>query len=199
MIEVEGRQVYNPAWAWALELRRDAWQKPDEVLRALALPETARVADLGAGGGYFTERFSRALPRGHVFASDVQDGMLELLEERVRERNLTNVTVVRGAFDDPGLPRACCDLIFLSSVYKEILERVAYMRRVRPLLRPGGRVAILEFRPGVSGPGPPEAIRLSPDAIVDELARAGFALVESHEFLPRESFLIFELAAGPSP
>lgn len=192
MIEVEGRQVYNPAWAWALEVRRDVWQQPDDVLAALALPETAVIADVGAGGGYFTERFARALPSGHVFASDVQDGMIERLVKRVRERELGNVTVVRGDFDDPRLPPACCDLVFFSSVYKEILGRVAYMQRVRPLLRPGGRVAILEFRPGVRNPGPPEEMRLSPEAIIDELDRAGFALVERFEFLERESFLVFE-------
>jgi ubiquinone/menaquinone biosynthesis C-methylase UbiE len=196
MIEVEGRQVYNPAWAWALEVRRDGWQQPDEVLAALALPETAVIADVGAGGGYFTERFARALPSGHVFASDVQDGMIERLTTRVHERELSNVTVVRGDFDDPGLPSECCDLVFFSSVYKEILGRVAYMQRVRPLLRPGGRVAILEFLPGALS-GPPQAMRLSPEAIIDELDQAGFALVERHDFLERESFLVFAADTDP--
>ncbi len=191
MIEREGRLVYNPAWAWALEIGREAWQKPQEVLSALALPEDAVVADIGAGGGYFTERLSRALPSGHVFATDVQDSMIERLNDRVRDHELANVTVVRAGFDDPGLAEGCCDLVFLSSVYKEIEGRVAYMRRVRPLLRPGGRVAILEFRPGVPGAGPPQAVRLAPEAIVAELGEAGFVLLESHDFLPRESFLVF--------
>lgn len=198
MIEREGRRVFNPAWAWALEFGRDDWQKPEEVLCALALPEDAVVADIGAGGGYFTERLSRALPSGHVFATDAQDGMIERLNDRVRDRGLANVTVVRAAFDDPGLPEGCCDLVFLSSVYKEIEGRVAYMRRVQPLLRPGGRVAILEFRPGAPGAGPPEAMRLAPDAIVAELGEAGFVLVESHDFLPRESFLVFARDPGAS-
>jgi ubiquinone/menaquinone biosynthesis C-methylase UbiE len=145
MIVREGRRVFNPAWAGALEWGRDDWQNPEAVLRALALPEDAVVADIGAGGGYFTERLSRAIPSGHVFASDVQDGMIERLNERVRDSGLANVTVVHARFDDPGLPDECCDLVFLSSVYKEIEGRVAYLRRVRPLLRPGGRVAILEF------------------------------------------------------
>jgi ubiquinone/menaquinone biosynthesis C-methylase UbiE len=196
MIEVEGRRVYNPAWAWALEVGRDGWQQPDAVLSALALPESAVVADIGAGGGYFTERFARALPTGRVFATDVQDGMIERLDERVRRRGLANVEVVRAGFDDPGLPERCCDLVFLSSVYKEIQERVAYMGRVRRLLRPGGRVAILEFRPGAPGAGPPEAMRLAPETIIAELARAGFVLAESHDFLPRESFLVFAVDSG---
>ncbi|MEN8160207.1 MAG: class I SAM-dependent methyltransferase [Myxococcota bacterium] len=191
MIEVEGRRVFNPRWAWALEVGRDDWQQPEAVLRALALPEAAVVADIGAGGGYFTERFSRALPAGRVFSTDVQEGMIERLEERVRARGLTNVEVVRAGFDDPGLPERCCDLVFLSSVYKEIDGRVAYMRRVRSLLRPGGRVAVLEFRPEAPGRGPPEAVRLAPAPIVAELEAAGFVLVERHEFLARESFLVF--------
>jgi predicted methyltransferase len=196
MIEVEGRRVYNPRWAWALDVGRDRWQQPEAVLTALALPENAVVADIGAGGGYFTERFSRALPAGRVLATEVQDGMIERLEKRVRDRHLTNVDVVRASFDAPGLPEGCCDLVFFSSVYKEILGRVAYMRRVRPLLRPGGRVAVLEFRPGAPGGGPPEAMRLAPETIIAELEAAGFALVERHDFLPRESFLLFAPAEG---
>jgi ubiquinone/menaquinone biosynthesis C-methylase UbiE len=196
MIVRDGHRVFNPAWAWALEFDREDWQKPDDVLRALALPKDAVVADIGAGGGYFTERLSRALPAGHVFATDVQAEMIERLNDRVCDRGLANVTVVQAPFDDPGLPGGCCDLVFFSSVYKEIEARVAYMHRVRSLLRPGGRVAIIEFRPGAPGAGPPESIRLAPEAIVAELGEAGFVLVESHGFLARESFLVFAFAPG---
>ena len=196
MIEREGRLLYNPRWAWALDWSREGWQKPEQVLDALALSQDAIVADIGAGSGYFSERLALRLPGGHVFATDVQEGMLERLADRVRDRELDNVTVVRGSFDDPGLPDGCCDLVFFSSVYKEIQGRVAYMRRVQHLLRPNGRVAILEFRPGVAGAGPPQEIRLAPEAIVSELAEAGFALVESHEFLPRVSFLVFSADSG---
>jgi ubiquinone/menaquinone biosynthesis C-methylase UbiE len=194
MIVRDGHRVFNPAWAWALEFDREDWQKPDDVLRALALPKDAVVADIGAGGGYFTERLSRALPAGHVFATDVQAEMIERLNDRVCDRGLANVTVVQAPFDDPGLPGGCCDLVFFSSVYKEIDERIAYMRKVRKLLRSGGRVAILEFRPEAPGAGPPAAVRLVPKQVISELAQAGFVLLETHDFLPREYFLVFGAA-----
>jgi len=192
MIEREGHRVFNPNYARFLEMEaRDAWQLPEQVVEALALPQDAVVADIGAGGGYFTERFARRLLAGRVYATDAQAEMIERLDERVRERALDNVTVVHGGFDDPRLPEACCDLVFLSSVYKEIDARVAYMRKVRRLLRPGGRVAILEFRPGARGFGPPKQERMAAEQIGAELAEAGFVLVESHDFLPREWFLVF--------
>lgn len=195
MVEREGHRVYNPNYLSFLDMApRDAWQLPEEVLEALALPPDAVIADIGAGGGYFTERFAGRLPAGRVYATDVQDEMIERLGERVREHALDNVTVVRGGFDDPGLPEPCCDLVFFSSVYKEIDGRVAYMRKVRRLLRPGGQVAILEFRPGAPWAGPPADVRMAAEEIAAELAEAGFVLVESHDFLPREWFLVFAAA-----
>jgi len=192
MVERGGRRVFNPALAFLLDARaRDGWQRPDEVVQALELAPDAVVADVGAGSGYFSERFSRLLPTGHVYASDVQDEMLARLDARVTKRELANVTVVRAGFDDPGLPERCCDLVFFSSVYKEILDRVGYMTRVRRLLRPGGRVAILEFRPDAPGAGPPREIRLTPGRIEAELVAAGFELLQSHDFVAPESFQIF--------
>ncbi|MCZ6713862.1 MAG: class I SAM-dependent methyltransferase [Deltaproteobacteria bacterium] len=193
MPERDGHRIFNPAYLPFLESSsRDEWQLPDRVIETLSFPQDAVVADIGAGGGYFTERFSKRLEgTGHVFATDVQDEMIQALRERVRTRGLDNVTVVRASFDDPMLPDACCDLVFFSSVYKEIDGRIDYMGRVQRALRPGGRVAILEFRPEARGSGPPVDARLDPDQIVGELAAAGFVLVERHDFLPRQSFLIF--------
>jgi predicted methyltransferase len=197
MHEVEGRRVFNPFYRAFLDAaERDVWQKPDEVVAALQLWPGAVVADVGAGTGYFTERFSRVVgPTGRVYATDVQDEMLEALEQRVAERGLANVVVVRAGFDDPALPAGCCDLVFLANVYKEIDGRVAWARRLLPALRPGGRVAIVEYRPSAPGRGPPEEVRLSEAQVMEELAAAGFALAEHHDFLPRQFFLVFAPAA----
>jgi protein-L-isoaspartate O-methyltransferase len=121
-IDHQGHRIFNPNYLFYLETeRRDKWQKPAEVLKALEISNTAVVADIGAGGGYFTEKFSKYLDlSGHVYATDVQDVMIEKLKERVAKRQLNNVEVIRGEFDDPMLPEASCDLVFFSSVYKEI-------------------------------------------------------------------------------
>jgi len=200
MVERDGHRVFNPAYLPFLDSsRRDAWQQPEAVLDALAIPEGAVVADIGAGSGYFTERLAtRVGSAGLVYATDVQDEMIEALERRVAERGLANVRVVRAAYDDPTLPEACCDLVFFSSVYKEIDGRVDYMKKVAPLLRPGARVAILEFRPDAAGFGPPGRDRLAAQEVAEELGAAGYALAATHDFLPREYLLVFR-RAEPAP
>ena len=201
MREREGHRIFNPFYRVFLDAPdRERWQQPDQVIEALALPPGAAVADVGAGTGYFTERLSRAVgPGGRVFATDVQPEMIRALEERVVEQDLRNVSVVRAGFDDPSLPPGCCDLVFLANVYKEIDDRVAYLRRVAPALRPGGRVAIVDFRPDAEGLGPPREVRLSEDVVRGEMAGAGFAQIARFDFLPRQYFLVFGPAPEPSP
>jgi ubiquinone/menaquinone biosynthesis C-methylase UbiE len=130
----------------------------------------------------------------------VQDVMIRKLTKRTEQRGLANVTVIHGGFDDPKLPDGSCDLVFFSSVYKEINEsdRAPYLERVRRALKPGGRVAILEYRPDANAPGPPKEYRLPEEQVVTELAAAGFRLVERFDFLPREYFLVFAPAQEPA-
>jgi ubiquinone/menaquinone biosynthesis C-methylase UbiE len=196
MRDYDGHRVFNPIYLFYLESEeRAAWQKPDEVIQALALPPGACVADIGAGGGYFTERFSRVVgDSGRVFATDVQPVLLRKLEKRVAKQSLTNVTVIHAAFDDPTLPERSCDLAFLSSVYKEIDGRVEYMQRLRRALKAGGRVAVLEYRPGADARGPQKKDRLAESQVLQEMAAAGYRLTERFDFLPREYFLVFQVA-----
>jgi ubiquinone/menaquinone biosynthesis C-methylase UbiE len=193
MVERDGHRVFNPFYTGILEARdRDEWQQSDRVMDALGLGEGSIVADVGAASGWFSERFSgRVGATGRVYATDVQDVMIERLRERVSKRGLHNVEVVHAAFDDPTLPDACCDVIFFASVYKEIDERIPYMRKVAQALRADGRLAILEYRPDARGQGPPRDMRLDPGVVIDELRRAGFALVARHEFIDRQFFLVF--------
>jgi len=193
MRNYEGHTVFNPLYLFYLESpKRDQWQKPDEVLQALRLRAGDVVADIGAGGGYFTEKLARRLaPSGHVYATDVQDVMIKKLRKRVAQQALTNVTVIRAGFDDPKLPAASCDLALFSSVYKEIQGREEYMQKVRVALKPSGRVAILEYRPEEPSPGPPRRYRLPEARVVAEMEAAGFTLRDRFDFLPREYFLLF--------
>jgi ubiquinone/menaquinone biosynthesis C-methylase UbiE len=198
LVDRDGHRVFNPFYAFYLDAdERDEWQQPERVLDALALEPGMTVADVGAGTGYFSERLARRVgPGGLVYATDVQAEMVDRLRERVREHALANVRVVAARYDDPSLPAACCDLVLFSSVYKEIDERVGYMEKVRRLLRPGGRVAILEYRPGAEGPGTPEADRLPPERVIAELAAAGLELRAEHDFLAQQYFLVFGAASA---
>ncbi len=170
---------------------RDRWQRPAEVVAALALPPAAQVADLGSGGGYFSFRLAEAVgPTGTVYAVDVDAGLNRWLEQEARRRGLGNVRVVLAAPDDPRLPAEGVDLVFTCNTYHHLQERSAYFARLRAFLRPGGRVAIVEYRDAGWIPFLHHATPR--DRIVAELGQAGFRLAVEHHFLPRQSFLVFD-------
>lgn len=176
---------------------RDEWQKPDAVLALLGVGPGDRVADLGAGGGYFTFRLAEAVGgSGRVFAVDVDDDMVEYLADRARELGVENVTAVRGEFEDPKLPDGEIDLLFTCNTYHHIADRSAYFRRVLADLAPNGRVAIVEF----DGRGGWFARTFghftSADEIAREMREAGYEQLAKHEILPRQSFSIFRADDG---
>jgi cyclopropane fatty-acyl-phospholipid synthase-like methyltransferase len=167
-------------------LGRDEWQQADRVVADLALAPGSAVADLGSGGGYFTFRLARAVgPGGRVFAADVDEGLLEYVAEESAERGLANVTPVLAAPSDPRLPERV-DLVFTCNTYHHLENRVAYFRALRETyLAPGGRVAIVEFRPDVTGHS------TSRETIEAELSAAGFRLLKTFDYLARQHFLVF--------
>jgi SAM-dependent methyltransferase len=169
--------------------KRDAWQKPHEVIGALKLAPDATVADIGAGTGYFSVRFAHMLPKGRVYAVDLEPDMVKYLTERARKENLANLTAVAAAPDDPRLP-APVDLAILVDVYHHVPDRERYLRKLRDSIKPGGRVAVIDFRKDAPM-GPPASARMSPDQVKSEFARAGYALANEHAFLPNQYFLVF--------
>ncbi len=168
---------------------RDAWQKPHEVIRALALPADAVVADIGSGTGYFSVRLAHAVPKGRVYGIDTEPDMVKYLAERARREGLKNVVSAAGRPDDAALPEKV-DLVLMVDVYHHIGDREAYFSRLRGSLRPGARVAVIDFNE-TSKDGPPRRERVSPTRVRAELQRAGYALAEEHRFLPNQYFLVF--------
>jgi len=172
---------------------RDAWQKPHEVIRALALAPDAVVADIGAGTGYFAVRLANMLPQGRVYGVDIEPDMVKYLAARARREKHDNLSAIAGAPDDPRLPEKV-DLILLVDTFHHIDQREDYFRKLRASLKPGGRIAIIDFR--LDAPvGPPPAARIAPARVVAELERAGYALAAEHAFLPNQYFLIFRPAS----
>jgi len=189
-------QRFDDAESWARvfdDPARDAWQKPDEVIRALALPRDAAVADVGSGTGYFAVRFARTSPQGRVFGIDIEPDMVRYFNERAKRERLLNLTSHRGGADDPRLP-APVDLVIVVDAYHHIGTREQYFRKVRGALKPSGRLAIIDFR--VDAPmGPPKRHRVAPEQVKQELARAGFELAQEHAFLPQQYFLVLRPTA----
>jgi predicted methyltransferase len=123
---------------------RDSWQRVDDVFRELGIAPGSRVADLGAGGGYFTTRLARAVgPSGRVYAVDVNPISLRELREAL-PKDLTNIEVVRGEENDPKLPPASLDAVLVVNAYHEFAEYAAVLARVREALKPGGRLVLIE-------------------------------------------------------
>lgn len=184
---------FENAEEWAKRFEdpeRDAWQKPDEVVKALALPPDAKVADIGAGTGYFAVRLARVVPQGRVYGVDVEPDMVRYLDERAKREALGHLQAVLGEPGDAKLPEPV-DVALIVDTYHHIGERVAYLRRLGEKLRPGGQVVIIDFR--VESPkGPPRQHKLSPEQVRGELEAAGYTLARTHDFLPDQYFLVFQ-------
>jgi ubiquinone/menaquinone biosynthesis C-methylase UbiE len=171
---------------------RDAWQKPDEVVKQLRLRSGDVVADIGAGTGYFTRRFAAAVgPQGKAVGLDIEPTMVTHINEEAQKRRLPNLSARQVSPHDPQLEPQSVDVVFLCDTYHHLQDRVAYARRLAPALKPGGRVVIVDFQKRPLPLGPPMEWKLAPEAVTEEFRQAGFQLARSEEFLPYQYFLEF--------
>ena len=177
---------------------RDTDQQPDKVVEALSLKPGLSVADIGAGSGYFTRRFIRAVTeKGKVYAIDIEPDMLQYAKDTIaRMPAPSTVEFILAQPDNPHLPPQSVDLIFLCNVYHHLDHRSAYFGNVQSALKPGGRIAIIDFyHDARSGDvGFPRKHLVPRDTVVAEMADAGFQLTREHEFLPKQYFLEFSPA-----
>lgn len=167
---------------------RDAWQLPARVVDALQLKSGMKVADIGAGTGYFSMRLAK-VPGVSVFAVDIEPKMVEYLQQRAHKEHAMNVTAVLAGASSPNLPEPV-DVILVVDTYHHLPNRPAYFRDLRKSLKPGGRIAIVDFRKDAPE-GPPVHFRFTPQQIQDQMKQAGYELQSAHDFLPRQHFLIF--------
>ena len=177
-------------WAKAFDdPERDAWQKPHEVIQALKLAPDAAVADIGSGTGYFAVRLAHRVPKGRVYGVDAEPDMVRYLTERAKREGLANLTVVAAKPNDPGIPSAV-DLVILVDTYHHVPDRERYFRNLQKSLKPGGRLAIIDFTMD-SPVGPPRSARIPADQVKKELGGAGYRLAQEHTFLPYQYFIEF--------
>ncbi len=182
----------NPLKRFAYEgINRDEWQHPDQVIRSLDIRPGDRIADLGAGGGYFTWRLATAVgPTGRVYAVDVEPGMTEYLAKRVRDEGYKNIEVILAEYHDPLLPEAGVDLIFTCNTYHHLEDRVSYFATAQRYLRPNGRVAIIDG----NGQGWFQGLFghwTEKEEIQREMQAAGYVPQKAFAFLAQQHFLVF--------
>jgi predicted methyltransferase len=184
-------RLYPPEELGVLEgPDRDEWQKPDEIMDALSIADGAAVADIGAGAGWFTIRLARRVgPNGVVYAQDVQRPMLDAIRRRVAREGLRNVQTRLGTDSDPNLPARALDAILLVDVYSEISSHPAFLRRLSDALKPGGRIGVVNYKPGDGGPGPEPSERVDSTIVERDAAAAGLQVL-ARQTLPYQYLLV---------
>ena len=171
---------------------RDAYQKPDEVIKALNIKQGEVIADIGAGSGYFTMRLARAVgEKGRVYAVDVSPDMIVHLNRRIRDLSLKNVATILCAPDDPLLADAAVDRFFICDTWHHIGAHANYLALLKRMLKPGGQVIMVDFKKIKTPVGPPMEMRISQEDLVREMEANGFQLAAEHTFLDYQYFLSF--------
>jgi predicted methyltransferase len=180
---------------------RAVWQKPDQIMDALGIADGSKVADIGAGAGWFTMRLARRVgPNGVVYSTDVQREMLDVIRRRVAREGLQNVRLLQGGDDSLGLPSAgALDAVLAVDVYPEVKDRVTFLRNLATALKPAGRIGIVNYKLGGGGPGPApsEGVRVA-QATVEADARAAGLRIKGSENLPYQYLLILGKPDAPS-
>jgi ubiquinone/menaquinone biosynthesis C-methylase UbiE len=172
---------------------RAAWQKPDEVVRALGLKASERIADIGAGSGYFTVRFARQVgPGGKVYAVDIDREMLAYIEQRAKQEDLQNIKTILADPHDPELAPASVDLIFICATLHHITDRAKYYPLLAKALRPGGKIVNIDFQKRPLPVGPSLEMKIAREDVLSEFGAAGFHVAQEFDFLPYQYFLLFE-------
>ena len=173
---------------------REAYQKPEEVVKALDIREGEVIADIGAGSGYFTFRLAHAVGEtGRVYAVDVSPDMILHLNRRIRELNSRNVVTILCAPDDPLLADASVDRVFICDTWHHINGHAHYLGLLKRMLKPGGQVIMIDFKKAKTPVGPPMEIRIARDDLVREMEANGFQLAAEHTFLEYQYFLVFKV------
>ncbi len=172
---------------------RAAWQKPDEVVKALAVSAGQTVCDVGAGPGYFSLRFARAVgDGGRVFAVDVEPHMLDVLRQRIAAAQAWNVTPVLALPSDSLLPAAACDVILIVDTYHHLPDGPRYLRALATRLKKGGRIVNIDFQKRDLPVGPPVEHKIAREEFLKQAAAAGLSLRQEYGFLPYQYFVVLQ-------
>lgn len=186
--------VMGPGGApWLERPARETEERPQLVIDALEIEPGQTIADLGAGSGYYTFRIAPLVgAKGHVLAIDVEPRMLRIISERARRGGVTNVTTVLGTPSDPNLEPDSIDLLFMVDVYHELEFPFEMMTKVREALKPGGRLALIEYRAEDPAVRIKPVHKMSERQIVRELSAAGFRHQKTVRTLPLQHLVVFQ-------
>jgi ubiquinone/menaquinone biosynthesis C-methylase UbiE len=188
-VQLAGRSADE--WIKTLESpTRIASLKIDETIPRLKLKPTDIVVDIGAGSGVFEGPLSRAVPQGKVYAVDIDQGLLDNIEKRKKEFQITNVQTVLGKFTDPNLPTHDIDLAFINDVLHHIEDRAGYVRNLAAYLKPSGRIAVIEFVPDKGGHRDQPELQITQSQATAWMADAGMKPVDQIDGLFTDKWFV---------
>lgn len=178
---------------WLERSQRESEERPQLTIAALEIKPGQTVADLGAGSGYYAFRIAPLVgEQGRVLAIDVEPRMLRIISERARRDGVKNVVTVLGTPSDPNLEPNSVDLLFMVDVYHELEYPYEVMTKVRQALKPGGRVALIEYRAEDPGVMIKPVHKMTERQIVKELTAAGFRHDKTLHTLPLQHLVLFQ-------
>lgn len=178
-----------------LSEEREAALQPEFLLRDLGLVEGMTLADIGCGPGFFTLPAARIVgPEGAIFAADIEGEMLSTTRSRANEAGLTNVRIVKTSDREIPIAPNTCDFVLLAFIIHEVEHRASFLHRAARLLKPNGRLVILEWEKIEETVGPPLEERLAPEDVVADAEAAGLAPVEERAVTHDQYLRVFERA-----
>jgi ubiquinone/menaquinone biosynthesis C-methylase UbiE len=164
----------------------------DEVVAALGLAPGATVADIGAGSGVFTLPLSGAVTAtGRVYAVDIDQGLVDHIVGKAREARVSQVQGVLGKFTDPALPARDLDLAFIYDVLHHIEDRATYVRNLAGYLKPGGRIAVIDFFPERGPHRADPALQITKEETRRLMSTAGLRVVAEHRLYDDKWFVVY--------
>jgi precorrin-6B methylase 2 len=179
--------------SWLERPERESEERPQLTLDAMEIKAGQTVADLGAGSGYYSFRVVPLVgERGRVLSIDVEPRMLRIIGERAKRDGIQNITTVLGTPSDPNLEPNSVDLLFMVDVYHELEYPFEVMTRVRQALKPGGRVALIEYRAEDPAVMIKPVHKMTQRQIIKELTAAGFRHQKTIRTLPLQHLVLFE-------
>jgi ubiquinone/menaquinone biosynthesis C-methylase UbiE len=168
---------------------RDQRLQINRVMDILRIAPGKDVADIGAGSGWFAVRAARRVgASGRVYAVDINPDAIRYIDRRIHSESLTNVRTILNQPDDPMLPKETVDAVLLLKTYHEVADPIAFLEHLRPALRPGARLGIIDRNGNGTNHG------VGREIVIEEAARAGYRLAQSYEFVKEDGmdyFLVF--------
>ena len=190
-----GHHRFEDADKWAAifeDTERDAWQKPEEVIRSIGIQSGTTIADIGSATGYFPVRFARVARTGQVYGVDIEQILVDYLNTRAVREQLPNLVSILGDEDDPRIPEKV-DLVFICNTYHHIQDRSTYFENLKKYMHPQASLVVVDFKKGDLPVGPSDEMKLAETEVIKELTETGYRLLPNSVELPYQYILVFNI------